>query len=94
VNYNIPPRAVGYRISSFASEYLSRVHTPFVSAFQSAAASSHLPNAQIPSAVHQRPTYNKFVHSATVIVGVIHKLTVKEFVDHTNTPITWCGEIF
>jgi len=28
------------------------------------------------------------------VVGVIHKLTVDEFVDHTNTSQTWCGEIF
>jgi len=37
---------------------------------------------------YSRPTYNKLVHSATTrstIVGVIHKLTVDEFVDHTNT---------
>jgi len=36
------------------------------------------------------------VHSATTrltVVGVIHKLTVDEFVDHTNTPTTCCGEI-
>jgi len=37
------------------------------------------------------------VHSATTRsteVGVIHELTAREFVDHTNTPTTWCGEIF
>ena len=46
---------------------------------------------------YSRPTYNKLVHSATTrstVVGVIHKLTVDEFVDHTNTPTTCCGEIF
>ena len=46
---------------------------------------------------YSRPTYNKLVHSATTrstVVGVIHKLTVDEFVDHTNTPTTFCGEIF
>ena len=34
------------------------------------------------------PMYNKLVHSATIrstVVGVIHKLTVDEFVNHTNT---------
>jgi len=33
---------------------------------------------------YSRPTYNKLVHSATTrstVVGVIHKLTVDEFVD-------------
>jgi len=48
------------------------------------------------SAGYSRPTYNKLVHSATTrstVVGVIHKLTVDEFVDHTNTPTTCCGEI-
>jgi len=37
---------------------------------------------------YSRPTYNKLVHSAmtrSTVVGVIHKLTVDEFVDHTNT---------
>jgi len=37
------------------------------------------------------------VHSATtrsIVVGVIHMLTVDEFVDHTNTPATCSGEIF
>jgi len=46
---------------------------------------------------YSRPTYNKLVHSATTrstVVGVIHKLTVDEFVDHINTPTTCCGEIF
>jgi len=46
---------------------------------------------------YSRPTYNKFVHSATTrstVVGVIHKLTIGEFVDRTNTPTTCCGEIF
>ena len=46
---------------------------------------------------YSRPTYNKLVHSATTrstVVGVIHKLTVDEFVDHTVTPTTCCGEIF
>ena len=46
---------------------------------------------------YSRPTYNKLVHSAVTrltVVGVIHKLTVDEFVDHTNTPTTFCGEIF
>ena len=36
---------------------------------------------------YNRPTYNKLVHSATTrstVVGVIHKLTVDEFVDRTN----------
>ena len=48
---------------------------------------------------YSRPTYNKLVHSAmtrstVVSVTVIHKLTVDEFVDHTVTPTTCCGEIF
>jgi len=46
---------------------------------------------------YNRPTYNKFVHSAmmrSTIVGAIHKLTVSKFVDYTNTPTTCCGEIF
>ena len=46
---------------------------------------------------YSRPTYNKLVHSAmtrSTVVGVIHKLTVDEFVDCTNTPMTCCGEIF
>jgi len=30
----------------------------------------------------------------STVVGVIHKLTVDEFVDHTNTPTTSCGETF
>jgi len=37
---------------------------------------------------YSRPTYNKLVHLATTsptVVDVIHKLTVDEFVDHTNT---------
>ena len=36
---------------------------------------------------YRRPTYNKLVHSATTrstVLGVIHKLTVDEFVDCTN----------
>jgi len=46
---------------------------------------------------YSRPTYNKFVHSAmtrSTVVGVIHKLTVDEFVNSTNTPTTCCGETF
>jgi len=46
---------------------------------------------------YSRPAYNKLVLSATTrstVVGVIHKLTVDEFVDHTNTLMTCCGEIF
>jgi len=47
---------------------------------------------------YSRPTYNKLVHSAmtrrSTVVDVIHKLTVDEFFDHTNTPTTCCGEIF
>ena len=46
---------------------------------------------------YSRPTYNKLVHSATThstVVGVIHKLTVDEFVDNTCTPTICCGEIF
>ena len=46
---------------------------------------------------YSRPTYNKLVHSATTrltVVGVIHKLTVDEFVDNTCTPTTCCGEVF
>ena len=48
---------------------------------------------------YSRPTCIKLVHSATTrstVVGVINKLTVvvNEFVDHTNTPTTYCGEIF
>jgi len=45
---------------------------------------------------YSKPTYNKLVHSATTrsdVVGVIHKLTVDEFVDCTYTPTTCCGEI-
>jgi len=45
---------------------------------------------------YSRPTYNKLVHSAmtrSTVVGVIHKLTVDEFFDHTNTPTTCRGEI-
>jgi len=44
---------------------------------------------------YSRPTYNN-VHSATTrstVVDVIHKLTVDEFIDHTNTPTTCWGEI-
>jgi len=41
---------------------------------------------------YSRPMYNKLVHSA--IVGVIHKLTVDEVVDHSKTPMTCCCEIF
>jgi len=36
---------------------------------------------------YSRPMYNKLVHSATTrstVVGVIHKLTVDEFVDCAN----------
>ena len=43
------------------------------------------------------PTYNKLVHSAmtrTTVVDVIHKLTVDEFVDCTNSRTTCRGEIF
>jgi len=47
---------------------------------------------------YSRPTYNKLMHySATTrstVVGVIHKLTVDEFVDNTDTPVTCYGEIF
>jgi len=46
---------------------------------------------------YSRAVYNKLVHSATtrsIVVGVIHKLTVDEFVDNTCTPTTCCGEIF
>jgi len=39
------------------------------------------------------PTYNKLARSATMHLTV-HKLTVDEFVDHTNTLTTWCGDIF
>jgi len=28
------------------------------------------------------------------VVGVIHKLTIGEFVDHTNIRMTCCGEVF
>jgi len=38
---------------------------------------------------YSQPTYNKLVHSdmmRSTVVGVIHKLTVAEFVDCTNTP--------
>jgi len=41
---------------------------------------------------YSRATYNKLVHSATTrstVVGIIHKLTVDEFVDCTNTPIRY-----
>ena len=47
---------------------------------------------------YSRPTYNKLVYSAmmrSTVEGVIHKLTVyDQFVDHTNSPTTWCGTIF
>jgi len=46
---------------------------------------------------YSRPTYNKLVHSAmmrSTVVGVIHILTVDEFVNCTNTLMTCCGEIF
>ena len=47
---------------------------------------------------YSRPTYNKLVYSAmmrSTVEGVIHKLTVDDqFVDHTNSPTTWCGTIF
>jgi len=48
---------------------------------------------------YSRPTYNKLVHSAmtrsiVVGVGLIHKLTVDEFVDCANIPTTYCGKIF
>jgi len=46
---------------------------------------------------YSQPAYNKLVHSATTrstIIDVIHKLTVDEIVDNTNTPMTCCGEIF
>jgi len=46
---------------------------------------------------YSRPTYYRLVHSATArstVVGVIHMLTVDEFVDYTKTPTTCCGEIF
>ena len=44
-----------------------------------------------------QPTYNKLLHSAmtrSTVVGVIHKLTVGEFVDHTNTLMPCCGKNF
>jgi len=46
---------------------------------------------------YSRPTYNKLVHSVMTrltVVGVIHKLTVDEFVDNTCTLMTCCGQIF
>jgi len=47
---------------------------------------------------YSRPTCaNKLVHSATTrsaVVGVVHKLTVDDFVDNTCTPNTCCDEIF
>ena len=46
---------------------------------------------------YSRPTYNKLAHSATTrstAVGVIHKLTVDEFVDHTSTTTTCCDEMY
>jgi len=46
---------------------------------------------------YSRPTYYKLVHSATTrstVVGVIHMLTVDEFVDNACTLTTRCGEIF
>ena len=49
------------------------------------------------SEAYSRQTYNKLLHSAktrSTVVGAIHKLTVDEFVDHTNTPTTCCGDIF
>jgi len=36
---------------------------------------------------YSQPTYNKLVHSAmtrSIVVGVSHKLTVDEIVDHTG----------
>jgi len=44
---------------------------------------------------YSRQMYNKLVHSATTrstVVGVIHKLTVYDFVDNTCTSTTCCGE--
>ena len=41
---------------------------------------------------YSRLMYNELAHLA--IVGVMHKLTVDEVVDHTKTPMTCCGEIF
>ena len=42
---------------------------------------------------YSRPTYNKLVHSATTrftVIGVIHMLTVDEFVDHQyNYDLLW-----
>jgi len=35
-----------------------------------------------------------FIHDVLDVVGVIHKLTVDEFVDCTNTLTTCCGEIY
>jgi len=46
---------------------------------------------------YSRPTYNKLAYSATTcstVVGVIHRLTVDEFVDHSNASMTYWGKIF
>jgi len=47
--------------------------------------------------VYSRQIYNKRAQSATtcytvVGVGLIHKLTVDDFVDNTCTPTISCGE--
>ena len=45
---------------------------------------------------YSQPTYNKLVHSVTMrstLEGVIHKLTLNKFVDHTNIPTICCGEM-
>ena len=46
---------------------------------------------------YSQPSYNKLVHSTmkrSIVVGVIHKLAVDEFVACTNALTTCCGEIF
>jgi len=46
---------------------------------------------------YSQPTYDKLVNSAmtrSTVVGIIHKLTVDEFVDRNSIPTTCCGEVF
>ena len=45
---------------------------------------------------YSRPTCFHSATTRSTVVGlcVMHKLTVDEFVDHSNTPTTWCGKVF
>ena len=42
---------------------------------------------------YSRPTYFHSATTCSTVVCVMHKLTVDEFVDHSSTPTTWCGEV-